>query len=488
MVRIKVNDQWLTEVLIDSGASRSVIDANYSKRLGLAVRTLDENDPKFLLTANAQPVQCLGKVELNMCIQGLNVVHDFLVLPDLSNQLLVGTDFLIGKKCILNFEMQYLSVYGDLVRIQLERSFACQGVALLAKNTRVPPNAQMAVCVKLSEFSNDKILLLEPLCDRSRTNDNDLLVARTLIRSAGQKLCSVANLTNQTIFLRKNTPIATVSRVDDIVANLSATNENSAPPPIVNSNAPPGDQPKRHTCESMGIKIDNEELSEEQKQHFIDIIDKNGDCFALQNSEISANTVPLEFKITLKPDTKPVKNKSFQYSKFQREEIRRQVQELLDIKFIEPSTSEYSSNCLLVKKRDGTYRMVTDYRLLNKCIVQEVHGVPNYCDIYDALAESKADIFSVIDLKGSFHALPVEKNSQQYTAFTTGYGKKFNYLRAPYGISSIPSHLCRLMCYVLSVDDGPLYRFALSYLDDILLFFPVALTFMKNTCRKSLIA
>jgi hypothetical protein len=114
--------------------------------------------------------------------------------------------------------------------------------------------------------------------------------------------------------------------------------------------------------------------------------------------------------------------------------------------------------------------MVTDYKALNKRIVQEVHGVPNYWDIYDALAESKANIFSVIDLKGSFHALPVEKNSQQYTAFTTGYGEKFNYLRAPYGISSIPSHLCRLMCYVLSVDDGPLYRFALSYLDDILLF------------------
>ena len=77
----------------------------------------------------------------------------------------------------------------------------------------------------------------------------------------------------------------------------------------------------------------------------------------------------MDFKITLKPDARPVKNKSFQYSKFQRDEIRRQVQELLDIKFIEPSTSSWSSSVLLVKKKDQTYRIVTDYRALNKCIV-----------------------------------------------------------------------------------------------------------------------
>ena len=228
MVRLKVNDHWLTEILLDSGASRSVLDSNYAKRLGLAVRPLEDNDPKFMLTANAQPVQCLGKVDLNLCVQGLNVVHSFLVLPDLSNQMLLGTDFLIDKKCILNFEMQYLSLYGDLVHIQLERSFACQGVALLAKNTRVPANSQMAVCVKLSEFCSDKVLLLEPLCEPSQTNDSALLVARTLIRSAGEKRCSVANLTNKMIFLRKNTPIATVARVEDIVANLSATDESEA--------------------------------------------------------------------------------------------------------------------------------------------------------------------------------------------------------------------------------------------------------------------
>ena len=101
MIRVKINNKWLTNCLIDSGASKSAADAAYIKRLGLTVRTLDESDPKFLLTANAQPVHCVGKVDLNFCVQGLNIVQTCLVLPNLSNDILLGTDFLIDKKAIL---------------------------------------------------------------------------------------------------------------------------------------------------------------------------------------------------------------------------------------------------------------------------------------------------------------------------------------------------------------------------------------------------
>src|ERR1700690_1784310 len=100
MVRLKINNQWMTETLIDSGASRSAIDAEFSKRLGLAIQPLEGDDPKILLTANGQTVSCLGRVELNLYVQGLNIVHTVLVLPNLSNKLLLGTDFMIDKKCI----------------------------------------------------------------------------------------------------------------------------------------------------------------------------------------------------------------------------------------------------------------------------------------------------------------------------------------------------------------------------------------------------
>ena len=46
----------------------------------------------------------------------------------------------------------------------------------------------------------------------------------------------------------------------------------------------------------------------------------------------------------------------------------------------------------------------------------------------------------------------------------------FEYLRAPYGIQSIPSCMQRVINHILSENDGPLMKYALAYLDDILLF------------------
>lgn len=104
-----------------------------------------------------------------------------------------------------------------------------------------------------------------------------------------------------------------------------------------------------------------------------------------------------DHKITLLPNSKPVNLRPYRYSYFQKIELEKFIEELLKASRIQPSTSPYASPALLVKKKDGSWRLCVDYRQLNAQTVKNKYPIPLIDELLDELHGAR--FFSKVDLR-----------------------------------------------------------------------------------------
>jgi hypothetical protein len=79
------------------------------------------------------------------------------------------------------------------------------------------------------------------------------------------------------------------------------------------------------------------------------------------------------------------------------------ILQLLQSNVIRPSVSPYSSSAILVKKKDGTWRLCIDYRKLNKMTIKNKYPIPLIEDFLDELYGAK--FFNKVDLRSGYHQI-----------------------------------------------------------------------------------
>ena len=62
------------------------------------------------------------------------------------------------------------------------------------------------------------------------------------------------------------------------------------------------------------------------------------------------------------------------------QELKKQLQELLDLGFIRPSMSPWGAPILFVRKKDGSLRICIDYRGINQLTVKNKYPLPRIDD------------------------------------------------------------------------------------------------------------
>ena len=64
-------------------------------------------------------------------------------------------------------------------------------------------------------------------------------------------------------------------------------------------------------------------------------------------------------------------------------ELKLQLQELIDKNYVRPSVSPWGVPVLFVKKKDGTLRLRIDYRQLNKMKIKNRYPLPCIDDLFN---------------------------------------------------------------------------------------------------------
>ncbi|CAB1101693.1 unnamed protein product [Ectocarpus sp. CCAP 1310/34] len=153
------------------------------------------------------------------------------------------------------------------------------------------------------------------------------------------------------------------------------------------------------------------------------------------------------------------------HRKFGRE-VAKQVEAIHDqylaAGLIQHSTSPYSSPLVIIPKKSGGVCITVNYRKLNKLCALGQLPIPRVDDTLDKLLKGR--IYSLFDMKSSFHQITVHRDTIPLTAFVTS-SELFEWLKMPQGSSAAPGRFCKVVNEVIK----NLHDVA-SYLDDLIVF------------------
>ena len=146
-----------------------------------------------------------------------------------------------------------------------------------------------------------------------------------------------------------------------------------------------------------------------------------------------------------------------------REAVDNQAYEMIADGVVQPSTSPFSAPVLMVRKKLGGWRFLTDFRKINEKCNKVVYPLPRIEDSLQRL--DNPQFFTSLDLTKGFWQIPIHPDDRKFFAFSTET-MHLEYLVAPMGAKNSPSVLSSLMQLVLR---GLPPQHIIAYLDDILI-------------------
>ena len=225
----------------------------------------------------------------------------------------------------------------------------------------------------------------------------------------------------------------------------------------------------RRTClaETTRSRLRTEHLTDQERTRLEQALDGLDEVFRDPDRPLSCMTdIECPVRTT---DDEPIYQKTYPYPICYRAEVDAQIAEMLRDGIIQPSCSPWNSPIWIVpKKSDASgrkkFRMVIDYRQLNKKTVSDTYPIPEIGFALQNLGGSYC--FTVVDLASGFHQIRMKPSDVEKTAFSVN-GGKYEFLRMSFGLKNSPATFQRAMDDILRklIAEGK----CLVYIDDVII-------------------
>ena len=457
----KIDSIRVSDALVDTGSSFSMMSAAFYEKLPSRPRIYSfENAAPDIVGVGGASAAVKGYIDVPLRVADVEIAHPLLVVENLSFSLLIGMDILDPHAANFSLggtrEVQFKARVCDVClepRISTKHEFiTAPAVACTVEPMSIAANSAVIVRVALPRSARDAVtVIIEPL-NSSAVNDGCAALPAVCAPLDGFCRVAVVNPSPRSIEILSGFPIASAKPV------IQSQNDSR-----IAALAPrlPRDAKLRKIIGEL--KIDSLPDSAAHKSQLLALASKYLDIFAESDSDVGITDLAFHEIDTgdVRPLRQPVRR--IPYGEM-RAAVEHEVDKLVNADIARVSTSPWASPVVMVRKKDGGWRMCVDYRRLNSVTKFDSFPLPRLDEALDAFAG--ATVFSSLDLAMAYHQVPVKPSDVEKTAFVTHVGL-FEMSKMPFGLCNAPSTYQRLMAGVLR---GLIGRICLAYLDDVIVF------------------
>lgn len=427
--------------LIDTGSEINLLPMSLTNQAQLSTTS------QRLYAANGSEIKVRGETSVNVSFNRNCKRRITFVVSEQISEVMLGMEFLNTNNCGLSFAKGKLFIGRNQVPLVRKNGTGwCRRVQAV-DSIEIPPRSQVEIQSKIIQGDPETTSTSDWMMEHQELYPG-VHTARILVDNAAKETrVRVINTNEKTVKVDNEAVLGELQNVEIIKGTITRETLHNT---TVNE-----------TIETLITKVDTS-LSNDMKIKLKAMLEEFPDVFSQHKNDLGRCEIA-QHRIDT-GNARPVRQPLRTQPRVYREFIDETVEQMVKDELIEPAQSEWASNIVLVKKKDGTLRFCLDYRALNVVTRGDTYPLPKINDCLDALAG--AQWFSTLDLTSGYHQIAMNAEDADKTTFITRKGS-FRWKRMPMGLSGATATFQRTMDLILS---GINFSTCLVYLDDVIIF------------------